>query len=113
MPTLFERIASREIPADIVYEDPFVLAFRDIDPQAPFHVLVVPRRAFARIAEPGGDEPDLLGRLLLAANEVVRAAGLLESGYRVIINQGADAGQAVPHLHLHVMAGRPMGWPPG
>lgn len=113
MPTLFERIIAREIPAEILYEDSFTVAFRDIDPQAPFHVLVVPRRAFARIAECSESDAELLGRCLLAVDKVARAAGFQEQGYRVVINQGESAGQLVPHLHLHVLAGRDMRWPPG
>jgi histidine triad (HIT) family protein len=113
MPTLFERIASREIPAEILYEDELVVAFRDIEPQAPFHALVVPRRPIARLSEATEADAVLLGRLLLAAREVAGKAGLDESGFRLVLNDGPDAGQLVPHVHLHVLAGRRFGWPPG
>ncbi len=113
MPTLFERIMAREIPAAIVHEDEWTVAFRDIQPQAPFHVLVVPRRPIARLGDAGPEHAELLGRMLLAARKVVAEAGLAEAGFRCTLNDGPDAGQVVPHLHLHVLAGRAFGWPPG
>lgn len=109
--TLFERIIAREIPADIVYEDEHCVAFRDINPQAPTHVLVVPRRPIPGVSAAAAEDRDVLGRLLLAAAEVARREGL-DRGYRLVVNDGADAGQTVDHIHVHVLGGRPMGWPP-
>lgn len=111
MPTLFERIIAREIPAEIVWEDDWTVAFRDISPQAPTHLLVVPRVPVARLEDT--DDPALLGHLLLAAREVAAALGLAEGGYRLVLNNGPDAGQIVPHVHIHLLAGRELGWPPG
>jgi histidine triad (HIT) family protein len=113
MKTLFEKIAAREIPAQIVFEDDLVLAFRDINPQAPVHLLVVPKKPVPCIAEAAPDDQKLLGHLLLKAAEVAEKAGLKKSGYRLVINNGPDAGEAVPHLHVHVLGGRHMNWPPG
>jgi len=111
--TLFEKIAAREIPAQIVLETDELVAFHDAHPQAPVHVLIVPRRPIARVAEAGDLDAELLGRLLLAARDVARLTGLSESGYRLVINNGQDAGESVPHLHVHVLGGRPLAWPPG
>lgn len=111
--TLFEKIASGEIPASIVYKDEKVVAFRDIGPQAPVHVLIVPRRPIPRIGEAGLEDQELLGHLLLKAAEVARLCGLQESGYRLVINNGKDGGESVPHLHCHILGGRPLHWPPG
>lgn len=111
--TLFERIAARELPATIVYEDDLVLAFRDIKPQAPVHVLIIPKRPIARIAEAKPEDGEVLGHLLLKAAEVADKLGLKSSGYRLVFNNGPNAGEAVPHLHCHILGGRPMGWPPG
>jgi histidine triad (HIT) family protein len=111
--TLFEKIIAREIPAMIVYEDDLVLAFQDIKPQAPVHVLVVPKKPIPRIAEAKPEDHKVLGHLLLKAAEVAEKLGLTKSGFRLVFNNGPDAGEAVPHLHCHVIGGRPMGWPPG
>jgi len=111
--TLFEKIRDREIPADIVYEDDECLAFRDISPQAPVHVLVVPKRVIARIGLAVPDDHQLLGRLLLAAAEIARKEGIADTGYRLVINHGAHGGETVPHLHIHLLGGRPLSWPPG
>lgn len=111
--TLFERIIARQIPADIVYEDDTVLAFRDIKPQAPVHVLIVPKRPIPRIAEAGAEDAATLGHLLLKAAEVARQLGLAQNGYRLVLNNGRDGGETVPHLHCHILGGRPLGWPPG
>jgi histidine triad (HIT) family protein len=111
--TLFEKIIAREIPADIVYEDDRVLAFRDIKPQAPTHVLIVPKNPIPRIADAQPQDHQVLGHLLLKAAEVARKLGLAQSGFRLVFNNGPDAGEAVPHLHCHILGGRPMGWPPG
>jgi histidine triad (HIT) family protein len=110
---LFEKIIARQIPADIVYEDDQVLAFRDIKPNAPVHVLIVPKKRIARIADAQPEDEKLLGHLLLKAAEVANKLGLKESGYRLVINNGPDAGESVPHLHCHILGGRSMAWPPG
>jgi histidine triad (HIT) family protein len=111
--TLFEKIVARQIPAQIVYEDDLVLAFRDINPQAPTHVLIVPKKAIPRIAEASSEDHALLGHLLLKAAEVAAKIGLKENGYRLVINNGRDGGESVPHLHCHILGGRPLEWPPG
>ncbi|HJN77003.1 MAG TPA: histidine triad nucleotide-binding protein [Myxococcota bacterium] len=111
--TLFEKIIAREIPADIVYQDEFCVAFRDIAPQAPVHVLVVPRRPLVNVASAEPEDAELLGRVLLAAKAVARQEGIEDSGYRLVVNNGAGAGQTVFHLHCHVLGGRPLQWPPG
>lgn len=111
--TLFEKIVARQIPAQIVYEDDLVLAFRDINPQAPTHVLLVPKKAIPRVAEAQSDDHALLGHLLLKAAEVAAKLGLKDSGYRLVINNGRDGGESVPHLHCHILGGRPLEWPPG
>lgn len=110
MPTLFERIISGDIPAEIVYEDSRCVGFRDIAPQAPTHILVVPRRPVPSLD--GELSAELAGHLLLAAQKVAHQQGL-DHGYRVVINCGSDGGQSVDHLHLHVLGGRQMNWPPG
>jgi histidine triad (HIT) family protein len=110
--TLFEKIIAREIPAAIVYEDNLVLAIRDINPQAPVHVLMFPKKPVPRIAEATPDDHKLLGHILLKAAEVAKKLDL-RSGYRLVINNGADGGETVPHLHVHILGGRHMAWPPG
>src|SRR5215468_10633795 len=110
--TLFERIIAREIPADIVYEDDLVLAFRDIKPAAPVHVLIIPKKPIPRIAEAKPEDHQVLGHLLLKAGEVAKKLGL-NHGFRLVFNNGPDAGEAVPHLHCHILGGRAMSWPPG
>ncbi len=112
MSTLFSRIIAREIPADIVYEDADCLAFRDINPQAPVHVLLIPKLEIARLADAAPEHEALLGRLMLAAGRVARQLGVGDA-FRVVVNSGAGAGQTVFHLHLHILAGRPLHWPPG
>jgi histidine triad (HIT) family protein len=112
-PTLFQRIASHQIPAHIIAETGEWIAFHDIAPQAPVHFLVVPKHPHPRLAEVPEDAGPLLGRLLLAAAALARQLGLETGGYRVTINNGRDGGESVPHLHLHVLGGRPLGWPPG
>jgi histidine triad (HIT) family protein len=111
--TIFERIAAGEIPARIVYEDEEVLAFHDVNPQAPVHVLVVPKRVIPRIGAAADTDEKLLGHLLLTARNIAAAEGLDRSGYRLVINNGPDGGETVPHLHIHLLGGRPLGWPPG
>ncbi len=110
--TLFEKIIAREIPADIVYEDAWTVAFRDINAQAPTHILVVPRKPIASVAEASAEDAEVLGRVLLAAKAVAEQEGL-ETGYRLVINNGFDAGQTVFHLHCHLIGGRALTWPPG
>lgn len=111
--TIFGKIIRREIPADIVYEDNLALAFRDINPQAPVHILVIPKQPIAKLADAESKDHALMGHLLLTAKRVAEQEGLAENGYRVVINNGASAGQTVYHLHLHILGGRPMQWPPG
>lgn len=111
--TLFSRIIDREIPADIVYEDEHVVGFRDIHPQAPVHVLFVPRRPVATLNDLDDGDAELAGRLVLAARTYARREGFAEAGYRTVINCNQDGGQTVFHIHLHLLAGRPMHWPPG
>ena len=111
--TLFEKIVARQIPADIVYEDDLVLAFRDINPQAPVHILLVPKRAIPRIADAAPSDLATLGHLLAKAPEIARRAGVGDTGYRLVINNGRDGGETVPHLHCHILGGRPLSWPPG
>jgi histidine triad (HIT) family protein len=111
--TLFEKIVARELPAAIVYEDDLVLAFRDLKPQAPTHVLIIPKKPIPRIAEAKAEDQQLIGHLLLKAAAVANQLGLTQSGFRLVFNDGPDAGEAVPHLHCHIIGGRRMGWPPG
>lgn len=110
---LFCRIADGDVPADRVAESDEWLAFRDIEPQAPVHVLIIPRRHVESVAALESDDAELAGRLLLAAAETARELGVDEDGYRLVTNRGAKAGQSVFHLHLHLLAGRRMTWPPG
>jgi histidine triad (HIT) family protein len=111
--TLFEKIVAREIPAKIVFEDDEVLAFHDVNPQAPVHVLMIPKRVIPRIAEAQVGDAALLGRLLLTAKQIAADLGLSETGFRLVINNGHNGGETVPHLHVHLLGGRPMHWPPG
>ena len=110
--TIFQRIIDREIPADIVYEDELSLAFRDINAQAPVHVLVIPKKAIPKVSDAQEADRDLLGHLLLVGAKVAAQEGI-ESGFRLVVNNGALAGQSVFHLHVHVIGGRPLTWPPG
>lgn len=111
--TLFEKICDKEIPAAVVYQDDRCVAFRDISPQAPVHILVVPRRPIPRLALASAGEATLLGHLLLTAAQIARNEGVAKSGFRIVINNGPDGGEAVPHLHVHLLAGRQLQWPPG
>ena len=111
--TLFEKIIARQIPARIAYEDDLVLAFHDIDPQAPVHVLIIPKKPIPRVAEAKEEDQALLGHLLLKAVEVAARLGLAAGGYRLVINNGRDGGESVPHLHCHILGGRRLKWPPG
>lgn len=110
--TIFGKIARKEIPADIVYEDNLAIAFRDINPQAPVHILVIPKEPIAQLADAESKDHALMGHLLLTAKRVAAQVGLT-NGYRVVINTGPDGGQTVYHLHLHILGGRPLEWPPG
>ncbi|MEN9265902.1 MAG: histidine triad nucleotide-binding protein [Thermostichales cyanobacterium BF4_bins_65] len=109
--TIFGKIIRREIPADIVYEDELVLAFRDINPQAPVHILVIPKKPIPQLSQASDADQGLLGHWLLKARQIAQEQGL--EGYRIVINNGADGGQTVYHLHLHILGGRFMTWPPG
>jgi histidine triad (HIT) family protein len=110
--TVFKRIIDREIAADIVHEDEHCLAFRDVDPQAPTHVLVIPKKEIPSLDDLTGDDQMLAGHLLLVVSKLAVELGL-SGGYRVVVNCGPDAGQAVPHIHFHLLGGRPLTWPPG
>lgn len=111
--TVFDKILRKEIPADVVYEDDDVLAFRDIRPQAPVHVLVIPKRRLSTLADATEDDILLLGTLFVRTAEIARRLGIADSGYRIVVNHGQDAGQEVLYLHLHLLGGRRFGWPPG
>ena len=111
--TIFAKIVRRDIPADIVYEDEEVLAFRDLNPQAPVHVLFIPKRAIATLDDATPDDAELLGKLLIAAASYARKQGFEKDGYRTVINTNGHGGQTVFHIHVHLLAGRPMTWPPG
>ncbi|MCO4744186.1 MAG: histidine triad nucleotide-binding protein [Proteobacteria bacterium] len=111
--TIFQKIIDREIPADIVYETDDVLAFRDIQPVAPVHVLVIPKRPLVRLAAASAEDETLLGKLMTACRIVAEQQGIAEAGYRVVTNNGDWGGQSVDHLHLHVIGGRQLTWPPG
>ncbi|MBP0020225.1 MAG: histidine triad nucleotide-binding protein [Cyanobacteria bacterium SBLK] len=110
--TIFSKIIRREIPADIVYEDDLCLAFKDISPQAPTHILVIPKKPIPRLSDATSNDHVLMGHLLLKVRQVAEEAGL-SNGYRVVINNGVDGGQTVDHLHLHILGDRQMQWPPG
>ena len=113
MSSIFYKIIAKEIPARIVHEDDLCLAFHDIAPQAPVHILIIPKKEIPRIGESmAGDEP-LLGHLLYTAQNIARQEGIHDTGFRLVINNGPDGGEAVPHLHVHLLGGRPMAWPPG
>ena len=111
--TLFEKIVARQIPANIIAEDDELVVFHDINPQAPVHVLVVPKRPIPRLAEARAEDGALLGKLLLKAQEIAKQLGILQTGFRVAINSGRNGGETVPHLHVHLLGGRQMTWPPG
>ena len=111
--TIFEKIARREIPAAIVHEEEDFFAFKDVNPQAPVHVLIVPKRVIPGIRGSAPGDAEVLGKMLVASKEIAAKLGVAESGYRLVINHGADAGESVPHLHIHLLGGRAMAWPPG
>ena len=111
--TLFKKIIDKEIPAQIVYEDEFCLAFKDLHPQAPTHVLLIPKEEISALSQASEKDAPLLGHLMLKAREIASKLGLAEKGYRLVINNGEEGGQTVFHLHIHILGGRPMQWPPG
>ena len=110
--TIFEKIIARQIPAEIIWEDDDVVAFHDVNPQAPVHVLIVPKKVVPRLADASESDRALLGKLLLVARDLAKKLDL-SSGYRVVINCGPDAGESVPHLHVHLLGKRALAWPPG
>jgi histidine triad (HIT) family protein len=110
---LFCKIAQGEVPAEIVRETPDVVAFQDVNPQAPTHILVIPRKHIRSVTELDAADTEVMGKLFLVARDLAREEGIDEKGYRMVVNAGAEAGQTVFHIHLHVLGGRPMGWPPG
>ena len=111
--TIFAKIIRKEIPASIVFENESVLAFRDVSPQAPVHILIIPKKPLRDVAAATSADKELMGELLLVAAEIARQEGLEENGYRIVVNTGRDGGQSVFHLHLHLLGGRSLGWPPG
>lgn len=111
--TIFQKIIDREIPADIVYEDDLCIAFRDIDPQAPVHCLIVPKKLIPRLSEADTKDDALLGHLMLTVAKVAKLTGVSETGFRMVVNCGSDGGETVPHLHIHLLGGRSLQWPPG
>ncbi len=113
MKTLFQKITDREIPADIIYEDDLCLCFRDISPQAPTHLLLIPKKPIPRIAEATAEDMQLLGHMMTCLGPIAQQEGLHRDGFRVVINNGPNGGEAVPHLHLHILGGRQLKWPPG
>ncbi len=113
MSTIFTQIINREIPADIVYEDQFCLAFRDIKPKAPVHVLLIPKEEIVSMATVETEDQAVLGHLMVKASEIASMLGLSENGYRLVVNTNEDAGQSVSHLHIHILGGRKLTWPPG
>jgi histidine triad (HIT) family protein len=110
--TIFSKIIRGELPAEKVYETDTVLAFKDIHPRAPVHVLVIPKRPIAKMSDATSSDAALLGELMLATTEVARIMGVVESGYRLVVNNGDEGGQEVYHLHIHLLGGKPLSWPP-
>lgn len=113
MSSIFSKIIAKEIPARIVYEDDVCLAFHDISPQAPVHILIIPKQEIVRVGDATAQDEPLLGHLLVTAQAIARQEGIHDTGFRLVINNGPDAGEAVPHLHVHLLGGRPLAWPPG
>ena len=111
--TIFEKIIAREIPAKIIWEDDDAIAFHDVNPQAPVHVLIVPKKVIPRLTAATEADRAILGKLLLVAGDLAKKLGVEKSGYRVVINSGPDAGESVPHLHVHLLGKRALAWPPG
>ena len=113
MSSIFTKIIKREIPAAIVYEDDECIAFRDIDPKAPVHILLVPKKEIPSLAQVTENDKTLLGHLMVKASEIAKAEGISDSGYRVVVNTNKEGGQEVYHVHMHILGGRQMNWPPG
>ncbi len=113
MSTIFKKIIDKQIPADIVYEDDLCLAFKDIDPKAPNHILIIPKKEIPSLAEVTEEDKELLGHLFITASKVAKDLGISETGYRLVANTNAEGGQEVYHLHIHLLGGRQMTWPPG
>ena len=113
MSSLFEKIIRREIPASIVFENERVIAIKDINPQAPIHILIIPKVLIVNLLYANQEQESLLGELLLVSQQIAKQLEIASSGYRIVINNGRDSGQEVPHLHLHMLAGRRLSWPPG
>lgn len=113
MKTIFQKIIDREIPAKLAHEDEHCIAIHDINPQAPVHVLVIPKKPIPRVGEATAADQSVLGHLLLTAALLAKKLGIAESGYRIVINSGPDGGESVPHLHVHLLGKRPLAWPPG
>ena len=113
MKTIFQKIIDREIPAKLAHEDELCIAIHDIDPKAPVHVLIIPKKLIPRVGAATAADQALLGHLLLTAAALAKKLGIAESGYRIVINNGRDGGETVPHLHVHLLGQRPMTWPPG
>ena len=110
--TIFDKIIRKEIPSDIVYEDELCLAFKDVNPQAPIHILIIPKKAIAKVADANNDDQNLLGHMLLMAGKIAKDLGVKDA-FRLVVNNGEEAGQTVFHLHIHLLAGRDFSWPPG
>ena len=111
--TIFKKIIDKELPADIVFEDDLCLAFRDVAPQAPIHILLIPKKEIRSMNDIGKEDQALLGHLMVTAHQIAKDQGMGEKGYRLVINTNGDGGQSVFHLHLHIMGGRQLNWPPG
>ena len=111
--TIFGKIIKREIPAEIIWEDDDAIAFHDVNPQAPVHVLIVPKKVIARLGDATDGDRALLGKLLLVARDLAGKLDIAKSGYRIVVNSGPDAGESVPHLHVHLLGKRALAWPPG
>src|ERR1043166_6204983 len=110
--TIFQKIIKREIPANIVWEDDDAIAFHDVDPQAPVHVLIVPKKVIPRLADATESDAKVLGKLMLVARDIAKKLSIEKTGYRIVINSGPDAGESVPHLHVHLLGKRSLAWPP-
>lgn len=111
--TIFEKIIEREIPAEILWEDDDAIAFHDVNPQAPVHVLIVPKKRITRLSEASETDGRILGKLLLVGRDLAKKLGVEKTGYRIVVNSGPDAGESVPHLHVHLLGKRALAWPPG
>jgi histidine triad (HIT) family protein len=111
--TIFQKIIDRDIPAKLAHEDEHCIAIHDINPQAPVHVLIIPKKLIPRVGEASAADQPVLGHLLLTAAALAKKLGVAESGYRIVINNGRDGGETVPHLHVHLLGQRPLAWPPG